>query len=290
MGMFAQGPHYYLDGAARKLVEATELDDRIDTLMRGFLGLTVSCARCHDHKFDPIPQSDYYSPGRRLPEHEISGNAAGSRRRSSSYTRSTRRRVRDQEAKIKQFVKTEGKGQGDKENQRSRPRKIWPDCRRELDRLKKAVPPSPPHRAYAHRGAAERHARSICAAIPTRKARSLRAAFPRILAGESTAALQARQWPARTGAGHRQPEESTDGARPRQSRLAVSLRQGACRHAQQFRQARRTANASRIARSFGDSLPRFRLVDEGTAPRNPVVGHLSLTDVRRRCCHGGWTG
>lgn len=37
------------------------IDDRIDTVTRGFLGLTVSCARCHDHKFDPVPTADYYS-------------------------------------------------------------------------------------------------------------------------------------------------------------------------------------------------------------------------------------
>jgi hypothetical protein len=37
------------------------LDDRIDVVTRGLLGLTVSCARCHDHKFDPIPSADYYS-------------------------------------------------------------------------------------------------------------------------------------------------------------------------------------------------------------------------------------
>ena len=37
------------------------IDDQIDTITRGFLGLTVSCARCHDHKFDPIPTADYYS-------------------------------------------------------------------------------------------------------------------------------------------------------------------------------------------------------------------------------------
>jgi cytochrome c553 len=36
-------------------------DDRIDVVTRGFQGLTVSCARCHDHKFDPIPTQDYYS-------------------------------------------------------------------------------------------------------------------------------------------------------------------------------------------------------------------------------------
>jgi len=38
-----------------------QIDDRIDTVSRGLLGLTVACARCHDHKYDPIPQADYYS-------------------------------------------------------------------------------------------------------------------------------------------------------------------------------------------------------------------------------------
>jgi cytochrome c553 len=37
------------------------INDRIDVTTKAFLGLTVSCARCHDHKFDPIPQRDYYS-------------------------------------------------------------------------------------------------------------------------------------------------------------------------------------------------------------------------------------
>ena len=37
------------------------IDDQIDAVTKGFMGLTVSCARCHDHKFDPIPTADYYS-------------------------------------------------------------------------------------------------------------------------------------------------------------------------------------------------------------------------------------
>ncbi len=39
------------------------ISDRIATYSTAFLGLTVECARCHDHKYDPIPQSDYYSLG-----------------------------------------------------------------------------------------------------------------------------------------------------------------------------------------------------------------------------------
>ena len=55
LGFFATGPVYYGDS---KMFD--QYDDRIDTLSRGFLGLTVACARCHDHKFDPITQKDYY--------------------------------------------------------------------------------------------------------------------------------------------------------------------------------------------------------------------------------------
>ena len=63
-GFFAVGPTYVEDGKdaqAKADARLETLDDRVDTLTRGLLGLTVSCARCHDHKFDPIPQLDYYS-------------------------------------------------------------------------------------------------------------------------------------------------------------------------------------------------------------------------------------
>jgi hypothetical protein len=63
-GFFALGPTYVSDGGdpdATAQAQSETLDDRVDTLSRALLGLTVSCARCHDHKFDPIPQLDYYS-------------------------------------------------------------------------------------------------------------------------------------------------------------------------------------------------------------------------------------
>ena len=43
-----------------KQFEADRNDDQIDAITRGFLGMTLSCARCHDHKFDPFSQQDYY--------------------------------------------------------------------------------------------------------------------------------------------------------------------------------------------------------------------------------------
>ena len=63
-GLFALGPSYSSDGGDPESVaqaKSETLDDRVDTFARAFLGLTVACARCHDHKFDPIPTQDYYS-------------------------------------------------------------------------------------------------------------------------------------------------------------------------------------------------------------------------------------
>lgn len=41
--------------------KADLIDEQIDAISRGFLGITLSCARCHDHKFDPFSQKDYYA-------------------------------------------------------------------------------------------------------------------------------------------------------------------------------------------------------------------------------------
>jgi hypothetical protein len=60
LGLFAMGP-WQFGNSIPKEARADERDDRIDVVTRGFLGLTVTCARCHDHKYDPISMEDYYA-------------------------------------------------------------------------------------------------------------------------------------------------------------------------------------------------------------------------------------
>jgi len=55
---FGQGKHSPVDIRAE---ECDTIDNQIDVLGKAFLGLTIACARCHDHKFDPITSRDYYA-------------------------------------------------------------------------------------------------------------------------------------------------------------------------------------------------------------------------------------
>ena len=59
-GFLAVGPKSLAEQNPRQF-QADLIDEQIDTTTRVVLGLSVGCARCHDHKFDPIPQSDYYA-------------------------------------------------------------------------------------------------------------------------------------------------------------------------------------------------------------------------------------
>jgi hypothetical protein len=65
LGFLGLSPVYWkelkLDQSVIKSVVAEEWEERIHTLSGAVLGLTVACARCHDHKFDPVSQEDYYA-------------------------------------------------------------------------------------------------------------------------------------------------------------------------------------------------------------------------------------
>ena len=111
LGLFALGPWYY------KIIEppkarADERQDRIDVLTRGFQGLTVACARCHDHKYDPIPTKDYYA---------IAGVFANTEAREYPLADASvvktyddqKKKVTDQEEEIKKVLEKERKRLGE---------------------------------------------------------------------------------------------------------------------------------------------------------------------------------
>ena len=59
-GPWDEAGHKQANATQRMLTREEEQDDLISVVGQTFLGLTVNCARCHNHKFDPIPQVDYY--------------------------------------------------------------------------------------------------------------------------------------------------------------------------------------------------------------------------------------
>jgi hypothetical protein len=65
LGFLGISPDYWkelqLDVDIIKSIVADEWEERVDVVCSTFLGITVACARCHDHKFDPITQKDYYA-------------------------------------------------------------------------------------------------------------------------------------------------------------------------------------------------------------------------------------
>ena len=108
LGLFALGPVYYAENVEKAKAAADEWDDRIDTVSRGVLGLTVSCARCHDHKYDPISTSDYYGlaglfASTNYQERPVVSPSVVQQRASADQA------VKDKELEINRFLVTAGK-------------------------------------------------------------------------------------------------------------------------------------------------------------------------------------
>lgn len=60
VGYLTLGPTNY-EQQDKELLRMEVIDEQVDTIGRTFLAMTLGCARCHDHKFDPVPTSDYYA-------------------------------------------------------------------------------------------------------------------------------------------------------------------------------------------------------------------------------------
>ncbi len=150
LGFLGLGVQYYKNTAALQAA-ADELDDRIDTLTRAFLGLTVACARCHDHKFDPIPTKDYYAlagvyNGSDLQPRLLTSPAEAERFKQAEQ------KVKGKEGEVQKWLGEAAKKHGRKSIPKEQEEKVLDDAekkalaalRTDLDVLKKAMPPRPP--------------------------------------------------------------------------------------------------------------------------------------------------
>lgn len=107
LGFIGLGPKYYRRNAPEVMAE--EWENHVDTVSRGLLGLTVACARCHDHKYDPIPTSDYYA---------LAGVFASTEMYNRPFPEAVERLKKEQEAAKKTAEK-----QTDKDGKKSKAKK-----------------------------------------------------------------------------------------------------------------------------------------------------------------------
>ncbi|MCO6456260.1 MAG: PSD1 domain-containing protein [Pirellulaceae bacterium] len=120
-----------------KTVVAEEWEERIDAVGRSFLGLTLACARCHDHKFDPISMQDYYAlagvfASTRLADQPLIPGGEAER------VRDARRQVATLDERIKQV--TSERKQADAERQAALDQQLA-----ELDRQRRQLISATPH-------------------------------------------------------------------------------------------------------------------------------------------------
>ncbi len=130
-GFFAVGPTYISDGGdpeATAQAQAETLADRVDTFSRAFLGLTVACARCHDHKFDPISARDYYALAG-IFDNSKAGLVPLAPREVVAAFDAAQKAIQEQEKKIK------AAGTNDATKAQV------PELKAELERLKRDAPP-----------------------------------------------------------------------------------------------------------------------------------------------------
>jgi hypothetical protein len=137
LGYFGLGAVYYKDNSCVPKALADELDDRMDTLGRGLLGLTLSCARCHDHKFDPIPTQDYYSLAGVFYSSKLTNLPMVPKAEAERYAEA-QKPLLECERKLKEMQKAE------KSKPTADGKQKIKDLQAEMEKLKKSAPPPPP--------------------------------------------------------------------------------------------------------------------------------------------------
>ena len=224
------------------------VDDQIDVTGRAMLGLTLACARCHDHKFDAIRTDDYYA-------------LAGIFRSTEPFQDENRNATMWWE-----FPVSQGKGveplmvMAPKESQ---PRNLRVHLRGNRFTLGKTVP------------------RGVLQVItPASDSTDQGLVSPVDPNQSSSGRLELAQLDC-------QSDESADGARDGQSNLAVSFWPRTRRDQRQFRDPRRTTFASGIAGLAGQAFCRIRLECQGDAPADAPFEHLSAGRHAQRCQPAG---
>ncbi|MCH7726115.1 MAG: PSD1 domain-containing protein [Planctomycetes bacterium] len=155
-GFFALGPTYTSDGGdpdSKAQARSETLDDRVDTLSRGFLALTVSCARCHDHKFDPIPTLDYYSLAGVFNNTKKNDNLQVIPWDAAVRYEQTQKAIKVLEARVKKLQEEAAQARRSLTNEESQRIAAW---QKELEQHKKTAPPARfPVHALAESGSAD---------------------------------------------------------------------------------------------------------------------------------------
>ena len=284
-GFLALGPKVLAEVDERKM-EMDIVDEQIDTVGRTFLGLTLGCARCHDHKFDPISTADYYAlagifKSTRTMEtftkvarwHENSLASEEDLARKAAHDREVPRRRRPSRNSPAHGRLSRTGSPGPRRSTPRRPRpsstgfaRSWPRWRAEAPELPSAMGVTEGTVADAH----DPHPRQ-----PPDPGRGRPQAGPGGVRHAGAAELRRRaERPAGAGPldGRRGPP--ADRSRDGQPALALALRPGPGRHARQLRRARRAADPPGAAGLAGPPLRRGRLVDQGDAPAHHALEHL----------------
>ncbi|MBI2805675.1 MAG: DUF1553 domain-containing protein [Planctomycetes bacterium] len=137
LGFQGLGAEYHRGSVADQVI-ADELDDRIDTLTRGLLGLTVACARCHDHKYDPIPTRDYYSLAAAYHGSNLTVAPLADAKTAERFT-TWQKKLKEAEARLKAATKKQATGKTTEVS-----KKEIAQRKADLDRLRKEAPPRLP--------------------------------------------------------------------------------------------------------------------------------------------------